>query len=227
MHNHNLDRLLVTARHAKGARSAWGFGLIEMMIALVLGLIVSGSVIAFIGSVVRANAQTIRVTRLNQELRSASEMIGRELRRAQSVSEPLTNVGNPSGATCTGLDTPLGCHDKSIAVVNVTGSSCITYGYGGSGQGNYRAVWLDAGGNIELARGSSAQSCTDAATNPQLNSPLVQITAMTVAQNGSRIDLTLSGQMRGDTMVRLGDEATNPITRTYQTSLQIRTNAVP
>ncbi len=231
MHQHHLDRLFVNARHAKGAHTACGFGLIEMMIALVLGLIVSGSVIAFIGSVVRANAQTIRVTRLNQELRSVSEVIGHELRRARALSDPLVDIGNPSGAT----------HVSSIGI-SVNGS-CITYGYGGSGQGDFRALWLDAGGNIELARGSTAQACTDG-TGTVLNSPLVIITGLAIGgatappfpvnpcspaatSCGNRFDITLSGRMRGDTMVRLGDETTNPITRTYYTSLQIRSTGVP
>jgi prepilin-type N-terminal cleavage/methylation domain-containing protein len=226
MHNH----LLMSTSHPQGARATRGFGLVEMMIALVLGLVVSGSVVAFIGSIIRANAQTVRITRLNQELRSTSEMIGRELKRAQSVSEPLTNIGNPSGTACTGVDTPVGCHDASI-VLNVVNASCITYGYGGSGQGNFRAIFLDttntAAQDVKIARGNAAVACTNG-TGTALNSPLVTITAMSITTlaNGA-VDISLSGRMRNDTMATLGDESSNPITRTYDTSLQLRTTAVP
>lgn len=59
-----------------------GFSLVELMVALVAGLIVTGAVLAFTMSSLNTNAEYIRATRLTQELRSVVDFAGRELRRA-------------------------------------------------------------------------------------------------------------------------------------------------
>lgn len=62
------------------------------MVALIVGLIVSAAAITFVVSVAKANSEDIQVTRLSQELRSVSEVITREIRRARFVSDPIGNV---------------------------------------------------------------------------------------------------------------------------------------
>lgn len=69
-----------------------GFSLIELMVALVVGLIVSGAAIGFVVSIAKANSEDIQVTRLTQELRSVSEVITKEIRRARFVVDPIGNV---------------------------------------------------------------------------------------------------------------------------------------
>ena len=57
-------------------RAQRGFSLIELMVALVVGLIVSGALLAFTISSVRANAEYVSAARLTQEpaaARSAGE----------------------------------------------------------------------------------------------------------------------------------------------------------
>ena len=59
-----------------------GFGLVEMMIALVLGMIVIGAALgAYIGTF-GANSTQIKYSRLNNELRMVMTQITRDLRRA-------------------------------------------------------------------------------------------------------------------------------------------------
>lgn len=69
-----------------------GFTLVEMMVALAVGLIVSGAAAAFVVSIAKANSQDLQVTRLTQELRAVSEVVNREIRRARYVRDPLANV---------------------------------------------------------------------------------------------------------------------------------------
>ena len=69
-----------------------GFSLIELMVAMVAGLLVSGAAIALIVAMIKSNAETIRATRLTQELRTTAEVIARNLRRARSVTDPIANV---------------------------------------------------------------------------------------------------------------------------------------
>ena len=84
-----LTRRLAAASPAKVA----GFTLIEMMVAIVLGLLVVGAVLAFIVSLVRANSETVLSTRLNQELRATMALISNDVRRARGLMDPIAAVG--------------------------------------------------------------------------------------------------------------------------------------
>ena len=59
-----------------------GIGLVELMLAIVPGLVVSGAAVAFVISSLDSNTRFVRATRLNQDLRSNMEFVTRELRRA-------------------------------------------------------------------------------------------------------------------------------------------------
>jgi prepilin-type N-terminal cleavage/methylation domain-containing protein len=73
-------------------RNARGFSLVEMMVALALGLIVVTAVLALVLSIIRSNRQTLQSTRLNQELRATLAVIASDLRRARGVADPLTSA---------------------------------------------------------------------------------------------------------------------------------------
>lgn len=64
------------------AKRTRGFSLIELMVALIAGLIVLGATVAFTVSMLRSHTENILATRLSQELRTAMALITRELRRA-------------------------------------------------------------------------------------------------------------------------------------------------
>lgn len=77
---------------------ARGFSLVELMISLVLGLIVVGSALTLVVSVVRANSQTVRATQLTSELRATLGVVSKEVQRARLMRDPLFNVGNADEA---------------------------------------------------------------------------------------------------------------------------------
>ena len=64
------------------ARRATGFSLVELMVALVAGLIVSAALVAFTMSSFRSNGEYVLSTRLTQELRNSLDLVMRDLRRA-------------------------------------------------------------------------------------------------------------------------------------------------
>ena len=76
-----------------GRRQSAGFSIIEMMIALALGLVVSGAALALTVSIIKSNNETVVAARLTQELRALLGVIGREASRARFMSDPLGNVG--------------------------------------------------------------------------------------------------------------------------------------
>lgn len=63
-------------------RRARGFGLVELMVSIVPGLVVSGAAVAFVLSSLNSNTAFVRSARLNQDLRSNMDFVNRDLRRA-------------------------------------------------------------------------------------------------------------------------------------------------
>jgi prepilin-type N-terminal cleavage/methylation domain-containing protein len=59
-----------------------GFSLVELMVALAAGLIVSAALVAFTMSSFRSNGEYVLSTRLTQELRNSLDLVMRDLRRA-------------------------------------------------------------------------------------------------------------------------------------------------
>lgn len=82
-----------------------GFSLIELMIAMVLGLLVSAIVIGMFSMTVGSTKQAVTTIRLNQELRTVMDLMVRDLRRsgywngALAASNPyasITDAGAPA-----------------------------------------------------------------------------------------------------------------------------------
>jgi type II secretory pathway component PulJ len=98
-----------------------GFSLVEMMVALVAGMIVLGAVLAFTVSSVRANSGYVQSTRLMQELRNISGFITSELKRAGYDENAMKYVGNPT-STEVSVFAPM-------LIDETAGENCIIYAY--------------------------------------------------------------------------------------------------
>lgn len=154
----------------QGLSNAGGFSLVELMIALVVGLIVLGAVLTFTVTMLRSYSENIRSTRLTQELRTSMNVISRELRRAgfdaSSVSRVLT-ASNPSN------------------FINLVATDdCVSYQYdrgegtldGGPETTEFRAVRLNAG-KVQMSAGDGT-SCSGVGTWADITDPsVVEITA--------------------------------------------------
>lgn len=109
-------------------RSERGFTLVELMIALVAGLIVSGAVLAFFFSSMKSNGEYVQSTRLTQELRNNLDLMTRDLRRAGSDDDSLKFVGNTNVSEFTPV-----CLTASGAPTTCLGAAgvgdCIIYAY--------------------------------------------------------------------------------------------------
>lgn len=202
------------ARGRQGAASVKGFTLVELMVALVVGLLLVGTTVGFVVAVASANSETIRSTRLTQELRAVTEIMARELRRARSVSDPIKNVGRGVSAT-----SPV----NQIQVLN--GGQCITFGYEpGAGErsldpdpGNvFRAISL-RGGRIFLTRDDAVPSCTDGGV--ALSSPEVAITTLNFVVSPPLYQINVTG--------RLAAGQGSEIQRSYSQIVFVRSAAVP
>ena len=148
-----------------------GFSLVEIMVALVAGLIVIGSVLAFTVASVRSNAEYVQATRLEQELRSAMDLVAGDLRRAGYDERAVKNIGlNYNSAFAR-----LRVNDAAGAPPTIRGN-CVVYAYdrpGGTAgtldlaNGEVRAirrVVTNGRGALELAQSTNAVPDCSAAT---------------------------------------------------------------
>ena len=99
---------------------ALGFSLIELMIALVAGLVVSGAAVAFMVSSLRSNNDYVQATKLEQELRSNLDFATRDLRRAGYDQDALSYINMPSSSTAS---------SPFNRLLIATGNQCVIYAY--------------------------------------------------------------------------------------------------
>ena len=71
-----------------------GFTLIELMVAMVVGLIVASIAMSMYVSLIRANATSIQVTRLTQSLQGSLDVMERDLRRAGYFASAVSTALN-------------------------------------------------------------------------------------------------------------------------------------
>lgn len=192
--------------HAARARDG-GFSLVEMMVALVLGLVVSGAVLTLVVAIIHSNRQNLQATRLNQELRATLSLIAGDLRRARAVDDPLTTAmqagGNPYQAVRASM---LSADD-----------GCIVYGYDADEDrdGNVEPRWHTlrraagpAGTSrvVLLSSTTAPANCTALGTEIALGSDQVDITRLVVSPLTSAADeglvreftVTITGHLADD-----------------------------
>lgn len=207
----HLIQLLLSGKTKLTRQHQAGFTLVEMMIAVALGLIVVLAAVGFVVSVAKANSENIRATRLTQQLRSITEVMTREIRRSRYVSDPISLIGS-GGAN----------NRDSITVTDNGNSDCIVFGYDEPPDPPAPAVTVSrsirlAGNNILL--NPNATACTGG--NP-LNSVDVRITQLNFVLSGSQVDIVVSGA--------LADAPTGSnlaaVTRTFRQTVYVRSGQV-
>ncbi len=168
--------------HENNARRVQGFSLIELMVGMVAGMLVVGSVLAFTVSSLRSNTELVQSIRLTQELRNTLDQATRELRRAGFDQAFMEQIALPAGSTFVSPFSPILISGEG------TVTSCIVFAYDRdpttAGSGTVGAVDLAAGeiralrrvtatingatvGIVELATSSAGATpaCDDATAN--------------------------------------------------------------
>lgn len=179
-----------------------GFSLIELLIAMAIALIVIGSAIALMVSIMRANSENLQSTRLTQELRALSDIVARELRRARYMEDTLSFVGealdddNGDGKVDSKDWQPSNPFDALVVVEsggNADGDdetddgSCVQFAYEGAENGAFRTISLqeiDEVGAIVLSRDAAASPAC-ATDGVRLSSPELDVTRFSFNYRGS------------------------------------------
>lgn len=153
-----------------------GLTLIEMMIAMVLGLFVVGVIITVFSTNVRSSTENIKMIRLNQELRGVMTLMSDELKRAGYSADPG--------------------EDDFMEDLNFT-STCARYSYDDNSDNtqdaNERFAFRLTGNIVEWSRDVTSTDCSTAGTWDDLTDPnLASITTL-------NFDLTGSANTNGET----------------------------
>ena len=196
-----------------------GFSLVELMVGAVVGLIVSGAVIALILAIMRSNRQTLQSTRLNQELRATLAVIANDLRRARAVDDPLSTAmvagGNPYGPVSTAIP------------------GCVVFAYDNATDGPWHVIKLDSGRVVLQGAATKPDGCSPAGTPEVLGSNHVEIIGLTFTPTTTsatpplptdesfvrEITVTIGGRLID------GDPSLSAITRTMAQTVYVRSVA--
>jgi prepilin-type N-terminal cleavage/methylation domain-containing protein len=177
------------------AARARGFSLIELMVAMVLGLIVVAAVVNLVMSIIQSNNQTIQATRLTQELRATASVIAADIKRARTVEDPFRQPqpinGTPANPNWQVDATTPGCvkysyYNSNPSITNYSHSISLS-----PAASSPRAVMLQSGASI-AAVGCGQNS------GQRLNSPFINISRLEFDRNGRRITITLTGSLVDD-----------------------------
>lgn len=121
-----------------------GFGLVELMVSIVPGMVVSGAAVAFVLSTLTSNTNFVRSARLNQDLRSNMDFVTRELRRAGYDENAMKYIAMTASDDST---SPF----ASIRVVRAEAdNSCVLYAYDSKAAGDGTST---GPGRVDVASG--------------------------------------------------------------------------
>ena len=135
-----------------------GFTLVELMVAMVIGLITLGAALALYLTIFTGSVTTIRSVRLNHDIDSAISLISNELRRAGY------NGNAQTGGDCDDLDSTSYCaQDNPFGInINVAGD-CVLYSYDVSDDGvlddSERFGFMKSGGELYIRLQGADHSC--------------------------------------------------------------------
>lgn len=196
-----------------------GFTLVELLVAMVIGLFILSAVLSMFVSMLKSDSDNIKAIQLNQELRGAMSLITRDIRRAganqnAAADATATPPANPF-SVAGGTRLTLAANEQGNA------NACIIYAYDANDGSNERFGFrLNSAAQTVETRGAAA-AC-NAATNwsALTDNTLVAVTGLTFADttvvqagiNIRAINVTLSGSLVRDATV----------TRTITESVKIR-----
>ncbi|UNU89280.1 PilW family protein [Aeromonas dhakensis] len=75
-----------------------GFNLVELMVAMVAGLLLVAAVISLFATILKANYTAMQTSRLNQEIQLLTDMMARDIQRAGYDANATQFLAAPSGS---------------------------------------------------------------------------------------------------------------------------------
>lgn len=219
--------LIPIPRHTRV--SSHGFTLVELMVAMALGLIVVAAVLAFIFSLIRSNSATVLDTRLNQEVRATMAVVASEVQRARAIKDPIAAVGRGAGAIDYDLDGDVDAADATVPQILIENtSSCVRYAYYDGGTLVFRAIYLGADGRVGLDSGPTQADATCGGGSPLNAAKGVKFTSLVFAYvpatNKRRFSIELTGELANPPAYMTENASMGIGARKFRQVVSIRSN---
>jgi len=134
-----------------------GFTLVELMVAMVIGLVTLGAALALYLTIFTGSITTIRSARLNHDIDSAINLISNELRRAGY------NANASTGGEYDDTDPSTYCSNTNPFGIAIS-SNCVLYSYDVDEDGilddaERFGFMLGSSDDLQIRLGGSNQSC--------------------------------------------------------------------
>jgi len=243
MRNRNVPRI-------SSPRRAAGFSLVELMVALVAGLIVSAALVAFTMSSFRSNGEYVLSTRLTQELRNSLDLVMRDLRRAgydQGAMDLLaSDTGSPFAAMHVEAECVIYAYDRESpdgsgfidGVVDVDNGEVralrrVEVDYADQEDVGVIEYAVSADGERPACDGDGADydqfppQCNDDSTWCPLSDPsILNITEFALADNRTIVGTAPTQVVLRDIGVQISGQLANSteFTRTVKSSVRVRSD---
>lgn len=192
-------------------KSQTGMTLVELMIGLLIGVIISAGAITVLSTTIKAQADNLKLTRLTQDMRAMMDIMERDIRRAGFVTiDPTANwtslQNNPF------FDSTTAGQTTELSIYN--GGQCIVYAYNRdddtnndgvadevpSAVDNNERLGFRLNGDILQMRSSGAtnENCTDGRWET-ITEPEVAISALNFTLASAPLNVTsMSTDTDGD-----------------------------
>lgn len=194
------------------ARMEKGFGLIELLISILIGLIVVAGISSLVVATLRANTENLQMTRLTQEMRAVMQLTTRDLRRGGYDYHAIRDFGSGSqthnefeGVSVFDGGTEVDLTTTGISPTNP--ADCVLFSYDSDQDGvpdasEFRGFRFDQNNNaVEIkTQGAAADDdCTDGTWVALTDPNAIQVNNFGI----STVD--------GNTVPVMTDSAGNPI----------------
>lgn len=182
-----------------------GFSLVELMISLTLGLILTAGLISMFMATLTSNSDLARTQQLENELHAGMQLMTRDLRRAgiNGKVSPVPNFTNIFGLGATG------------AYAGETANSCILFSYDMNGNGALDTTNLnDERFGYRLKQGvlqlrKSGLGCADDGWTNVTTPAVVKVTQLQFVVDAlvegemtiHQITINLAGQLKADASI--------------------------
>jgi prepilin peptidase dependent protein B len=211
-----LMRLSVRNGAPRRTVVAFGVGLVELLVAMTIGLVLLTGVLSIFSNSLQSNRFATQNSRLNQELNGAMEVMVRDVRRAGYWGLAEDGIGNAAAYAANPFVADIIVGDGGI---NTTTTGCVLFRYDrsddGSLQDSERVGYKLSSGAVQMltAATSAAHSCASGTWESITDSKLSTVTALTfgkthVSASPSSgivctrdITITLTGQLVSDSTV--------------------------
>lgn len=181
-----------------------GFNLVELMVAMVAGLLLVAAVISLFATILKANHTAMQTSRLNQEIQMLTDMMARDIQRAGYDANATQFLGASSGSRSSFyFDTAIDLMSETV-----TGSglyTCIRVRYDNNDNGVLNAddtlIYSYSSNDKGIKQGSGGTTCGNGTLISTDNT--IEITGLTFrllpnsqASGARAIQLDVSGRFK-------------------------------